>query len=197
MLAGTQEAAGVLGKQGCRWELADLTILERSTDEAVASYRIIRHLGRRRPPAGTGDVLSIGIAQRTAAGCWCGTTRRRSDQRSWGSGDGRVSPSLKGVPPPSELLTWQRRAPGRRRRGRGSLPERADGYRRAEATHQQVAEPATTKCGRLRAHHEFGEARAQRGDDPPGPREGRAVGEVEQEPAVVGQHPAARRRTPS
>ena len=51
-LTGIHEAAGILGKQGCRWELADPTIIERSADEAVASYRIIHHWGDAdRPPA--------------------------------------------------------------------------------------------------------------------------------------------------
>lgn len=44
-LAGTQEAAALLGKQGCRWELADLTIIQRTPDEAVASYRVLHHWG--------------------------------------------------------------------------------------------------------------------------------------------------------
>ena len=51
-LEGTCEAAGFLGKLGCRWEMADLTILVRSADEAVASYRIIHYWGEAdRPPA--------------------------------------------------------------------------------------------------------------------------------------------------
>jgi hypothetical protein len=50
-MAGTAEAARLLGGQGCHWELTDLTVLERDPDEAVASYRIVHHWGDDRPPA--------------------------------------------------------------------------------------------------------------------------------------------------
>ena len=67
-LESTQEAATLLGKQGCRWELADLTIIERSTDEAVASYRIIHHWGDAdSPPA---QAMFLETWRRSEDGRW-------------------------------------------------------------------------------------------------------------------------------
>ena len=67
-LEGTREAAGFLAKQGCRWELADLTILVRTADEAVASYRIIRHWGEAdRPPA---QAMFLDTWRRSEDGRW-------------------------------------------------------------------------------------------------------------------------------
>jgi hypothetical protein len=67
-LDGTGEAAAFLGGQGVRWELADLTILERSADEAVASYRVVHHWGDPgRPPA---QAMFLETWRRSEDGRW-------------------------------------------------------------------------------------------------------------------------------
>lgn len=48
---GTAAAGAALAGEGCRWEMTGLQVLERTGDEALASYRITHHWGSpdRRP----------------------------------------------------------------------------------------------------------------------------------------------------
>jgi hypothetical protein len=67
-IESTAEAADALRGQGCTWSVHDLTVLSRSSDEAIASYRVVHHWGESdRTPA---QALFLETWKRGDDGTW-------------------------------------------------------------------------------------------------------------------------------